>query len=105
MVLWDDERKTCAEIAKFSRKDAERYPDYNRFLHEVAAFVRAIIWKTPPASLGPRSAKDMLDLGWKLRRMGPMTTPSTADPRPVRSCRRWCRPWPTRASRPRASTS
>ena len=70
MVLWDDERKTCSEIAKFSRKDAERYPDYSRFLREAAAFVRELIWKTPPASLGPRSAKDMLELGWKLRRMG-----------------------------------
>jgi phytoene dehydrogenase-like protein len=47
MVLWDDERRTCAEIAKFSRKDAERYPDYNRFLHEAGAFVRELIWKTP----------------------------------------------------------
>ena len=70
MVLWDDEARTCAEIAKFSRKDAERYPDYNRFLHEAGAFVRELIWKTPPASLGPRAAKDMLELGWKLRRMG-----------------------------------
>ncbi len=70
MVLWDDERRTCAEIAKFSRKDAERYPEYNQFLHQAAAFVRELIWKTPPASLGPRGAKDMLELGWKLRKMG-----------------------------------
>ncbi len=67
MVLWDDERRTCAEIATFSAKDAEAYPDYARFLHEAAAFVRSLIWKTPPASLSLRSAKDMLELGWKLR--------------------------------------
>ena len=70
MILWDDEAKTCAEIAKFSKRDAERYSEYNRFLAQAAGFVRELAWKTPPASLSPGAARDMLELGWKFRRMG-----------------------------------
>ena len=33
-IYWDDERKTCAEIARFSKKDAEVYPAFNRYLQE-----------------------------------------------------------------------
>ncbi len=32
MTLWNDQRETCKEIAKFSEKDAAAYPDYAAFL-------------------------------------------------------------------------
>jgi phytoene dehydrogenase-like protein len=43
-VYWDDTKKTCAEIAKFSRKDAETYPVFEHFLHDAARFVRELLW-------------------------------------------------------------
>ena len=47
-IYWDDERKTCAEIARFSKKDAEVYPAFNRYLQESAEIVRQLIWENTP---------------------------------------------------------
>jgi phytoene dehydrogenase-like protein len=71
-VYWDDLRKTCAEIARFSRKDAEAYPAFDAFLHEAAAFVRELLWLTPPnpASRRPGDIKDMVGLLWRFRKLG-----------------------------------
>lgn len=70
MVLWDDIARTSDEIAQFSKRDADRYPDYERFLGEAARFVRELMWKTPPTSLGPRAGADAASMLWKLRKMG-----------------------------------
>src|SRR6202162_3254726 len=32
LFMWQDQRKTLAEIARFSRRDAERFPAYEHFL-------------------------------------------------------------------------
>jgi phytoene dehydrogenase-like protein len=71
-VYWDDTKKTCAEIAKFSRKDAETYPVFESFLHEAARFVRELLWKTPPnpASRRPGDIKEMIGLLWQFRKLG-----------------------------------
>ena len=71
-VYWDDLNKTCREIAKFSRKDAEAYPAFDAFLHDAARFVRGLLWMTPPnpVSRRPSDIKDMLGLLWRLRKMG-----------------------------------
>jgi phytoene dehydrogenase-like protein len=72
LVYWDDTRKTCAEIAKFSRKDAETYPVFEAFLHDAAKFVRELLWRTPPnpASRRPSDIKEMIGLLWQLRKLG-----------------------------------
>jgi phytoene dehydrogenase-like protein len=71
-VYWDDLKKTCAEIARFSRKDAETYPVFEAFLHDAAAFVRELLWVTPPnpASRRPGDIKDMVGLLWRFRKLG-----------------------------------
>jgi phytoene dehydrogenase-like protein len=71
-VYWDDTKKTCAEIAKFSRKDAETYPVFEHFLHDAAKFVRELLWKTPPnpASRRPGDLKEMIGLLWQFRKLG-----------------------------------
>ncbi len=71
-VYWDDQKKTCAEIARFSRKDAETYPVFEAFLHDAAKFVRELLWVTPPnpASRRPGDIKDMLGLLWRFRKLG-----------------------------------
>lgn len=70
MVLFDDIRQTCEEIAKFSRKDAERFPEYEDFLQKAAGFVREVMWKTPPVSLTPKSAAEAGAVLWKIKKLG-----------------------------------
>ena len=70
MVLWDDIGRTTAEIAKFSKRDAERYPEYEAFLAQAASFVRELAWRTPPASVSPGAARELLEIAWKFRKLG-----------------------------------
>ena len=70
-VYWDDERKTCAEIAKHSRKDAEAFPAFNRYIQELAAIVRQLLWETPvdPSSRRWKDIRETAALVWKYRRV------------------------------------
>jgi len=43
-----DEKDTVAEVAKFSRRDAERLPEYNRHLNVIADVLRDLVLQTPP---------------------------------------------------------
>ncbi len=49
------EGRTQAEVAKFSPRDAERLPDYERRLEAVAALLRDLVLTTPP---------NMVEGGW-----------------------------------------
>src|SRR2546426_759684 len=71
-VVWDDTRKTCEEMAKFSKKDAEAFPDFQQFRQEAAAFVRELMWVTPPnpTSSQLRDIRSLLAIGWKFRKLG-----------------------------------
>jgi len=42
------EGRTAAEVAKFSTRDAERLPEYERRLEAVADVLRALVLETPP---------------------------------------------------------
>src|SRR5258708_3132598 len=46
--MWQDQRKTLAEIAKFSRPDADRQPAYEEHLEKLSAFVESMLLTTPP---------------------------------------------------------
>jgi len=48
MFMWQDANKTLEEIAKFSKKDAERYPAYEAHLEKLAAVVESLLLVTPP---------------------------------------------------------
>src|SRR5271170_6106062 len=54
LMFWADQKKTCAEIAKFSKKDAEAYPKYEKLLNELAGFVEPILDMTPHDPLSNR---------------------------------------------------
>ena len=71
-VLWEDQAKTIAEVAKFSKKDAEIYPVFEEYLAEAAAFVRQLLWTTPPnpASRKLRDLKELLLIANKFRKLG-----------------------------------
>ena len=65
LVRWPDADKTRREIAQFSQRDAEIYPEFGREMMKVGRMVKPILEMTPPdlSSLRPGSLKDMLKLG------------------------------------------
>jgi phytoene dehydrogenase-like protein len=72
LTLGPDPALTRAEIAKFSARDAARYPDYEAMLERVAAFVEPTLDATPPDLLrpGPRGLLQLLGLGRSFARLG-----------------------------------
>ena len=60
LFMWQDQRKTLAEIAKFSRRDAEVYPAYEEHLERLAVFVESLLLTTPP-DLPPRGVGDFVE--------------------------------------------
>jgi phytoene dehydrogenase-like protein len=72
IVFSDDMRKTQAEFARFSRHDAEVYPQFARYLEESAALVRQLLFQTPvdPVRRSWKNFKSSAALLWRHRRIG-----------------------------------
>ena len=72
IVFSDDMRKTQAEFARFSRHDAEIYPQFARYLEESATLVRQMLFETPvdPVRRSWKSFKRSAALLWRYRRIG-----------------------------------
>ncbi len=70
--MWQDRAKTLAEIAKFSRHDAEVYPAYEDQLERLSQVVEGLLLTTPPA-FPPRGIDllDYLKLAGKMRGLSP----------------------------------
>lgn len=66
LMLGPDAAANVREIAKFSARDADRYPDYEAMLERVASIVEPTIDETPPNLLHP-SLGDVRHL-WSLRK-------------------------------------
>ena len=58
--MWQDRARTLAEIAKFSRHDAEVYAAYEDQLERIARVIEDLLLITPPA-FPPRGLLDFLD--------------------------------------------
>ena len=73
LLLGPDPALNHREISKFSRRDAERYPQYEAMLERVAAFVEPTLTMTPPDLLNPgvRGLWRLLGLGRSFQRLGP----------------------------------
>jgi phytoene dehydrogenase-like protein len=72
MFMWQDERKTLAELAKFSPRDAERFPAYEAYLERLALVVESLLLTIPP-EFPPSGFGDYLDylkLGSRFRKLG-----------------------------------
>jgi phytoene dehydrogenase-like protein len=72
VVMYDDPARLHAEMARFSRHDADRFPEYSAWKNGLARVIRHLLWMTPP-KLGSRSLPDLLDqlrFAWKLRGLG-----------------------------------
>jgi phytoene dehydrogenase-like protein len=70
--MWQDRAKTLAEIAKFSRHDAEVYPAYEDLLERLSQVVEGLLLTTPP-QFPPRALDfvDYLKLAGKMRGLSP----------------------------------
>lgn len=60
LFFWQDERKTLAELSKFSKRDAARYPEYEAHLERLAQVIEGLLLTTPP-EFPPRGLGDYLD--------------------------------------------
>jgi phytoene dehydrogenase-like protein len=60
MFMWQDAGKTLEEIAKFSRRDAGRFPAYEAHLEKISQVVEGLLLTTPPA-FPPAGLGDFLD--------------------------------------------
>jgi phytoene dehydrogenase-like protein len=60
LFMWQDRARTVAEIAKFSRRDAEAYPKYEAHLERLALVAESLLLITPP-DFPPRRARDFVD--------------------------------------------
>jgi phytoene dehydrogenase-like protein len=60
LFFWQDERKTLEEIAKFSRRDAERFPAYEALLDRLARLVEQLLLVTPP-NFPPSGVADLFN--------------------------------------------
>jgi phytoene dehydrogenase-like protein len=72
LTMGPDRQATLREIAKFSRKDAEAFPRYEKTLERLAAAIEPTIDQTPPdpLSFDIRSWVDLVTLGLRARRLG-----------------------------------
>ncbi|HXE74708.1 MAG TPA: NAD(P)/FAD-dependent oxidoreductase [Candidatus Xenobia bacterium] len=70
-TMWQDQRRTCEEIAKFSRRDAETYPKYEAYIERLAQFAERMLLETPPnlARIGAGDLLGLARLGWDTLRM------------------------------------
>src|SRR5947199_8203261 len=53
LILGSDKQSDVAEIAKFSREDARRYPEYEKMLERVAAGIEPTLGEKPPNVVRP----------------------------------------------------
>lgn len=73
LFLGPDHDMNLREIAKFSKKDAENYPKYERMLERVASVVEPTLTKTPPDVVHPGIGDlfKMAPLGRAMQKLGP----------------------------------
>jgi phytoene dehydrogenase-like protein len=72
IVFSDDVPRTQASFARFSRKDAAIYPEFDRYLQQSVRLMRALLHETPPdpSCRDWRAFKATASLLWRYRRAG-----------------------------------
>jgi phytoene dehydrogenase-like protein len=62
LFFWQDMARTQQELAKFSKRDAENYPEYEHNLVRLAQWVEHLLLTTPP-NIVRRKISDLISLG------------------------------------------
>lgn len=72
LTLWQDVARSAAEIARFSARDAARYPDFAAQVTTMTATLQSMMLLTPPdlTALDPAALARWSRVGWKVRRLG-----------------------------------
>ena len=72
IVFADDVKKTQANFARFSKKDAEIYPEFDAYLQESLKVVRRMLFETPvdPVKGSWREFKETASFVWRYRDIG-----------------------------------
>ncbi|MDQ2949552.1 MAG: NAD(P)/FAD-dependent oxidoreductase, partial [Acidobacteriota bacterium] len=72
LFMWQDGNRTIAEIAKFSKRDAEVFPAYEQHLERLSEVVESLLLTTPP-EFPPKGIGDFVEylkLAGRFRRLG-----------------------------------
>lgn len=71
IVFHDDIRKTQAQFARFSKRDAEIYPAFDQYLREATDIVRRLLYETPvdPTRRDWKGLKATASLVWRYRKV------------------------------------
>lgn len=72
LMFWRDQKKTCQEIAKFSKRDAEIFPAFEKKLEELSQFVQPLLTMVPPdpTSSAPKDIVNSLKLLLQVKNLG-----------------------------------
>ena len=81
LPLYADTTRSAEAIAKFSEKDARRYPEFQRTLHQVAGVLARTLTMTPPEIDSPSTGDifKLLGTGRAFRKLGLEFIPSSAN--------------------------
>lgn len=72
ILFSDNIAKTQESFSRFSKKDAEIYPEFDAYLNEAADIVRKLLWETPvdPSQRSWKTFRDGASLLWRHRKIG-----------------------------------
>src|SRR3989475_6653277 len=72
LLMGPDKEMTRREVSKFSKRDAERLPEFEAMLERVAAFLEPMLIETPPnpCSLAPKNLIQLANTAWRFRKLG-----------------------------------
>lgn len=72
LMFWRDKAKTCEEIAKFSKKDAARFPEFEASLETLSRFVRPLLLSVAadPTTFSFTDLMGSLRLAFRMRGLG-----------------------------------
>lgn len=73
LARWADPHRSRREIARFSKKDAEVYPEFSRVMTLMGKLAKSVIDHPAPdiTSIHPKEIANLLRLGKVFRDMGP----------------------------------
>ena len=70
IIQHEDASRTRDSVARFSKKDAEAYFEFEEWIERIAGIMGPMLMQTPPhvGSKRVRDIKDVAMLGWRLRK-------------------------------------